>query len=96
MLTVLGILLLVAGAILTFAVDRQADGVDLQAVGWILIGGGGLSLLAAAIRAAGFARSVSPRSVVAHSERRLPDAGVRDDGHLGAQRPQTVDEQRVA
>lgn len=59
MLTVLGILLLVAGAILTFAVDRQADGVDLQAMGWILMAGGGLSLLAEMIRVAGVS-SVRP------------------------------------
>lgn len=75
MLTVLGILLLVAGAVLTFAVDWQAEGVDVQAVGWILMAGGGLSLLAAALRAAGFAAA---RSQGAASPR-----SVRDDGRLG-------------
>lgn len=54
MLAALGILLLVGGAILAFAVDRQADGVDLVALGWIIMAGGGLALLAAAIQAAGW------------------------------------------
>jgi hypothetical protein len=44
----------VAGAVITFAVDRTADGFDLQAIGWILMGGGALSLLVAMIRGAGF------------------------------------------
>ena len=72
MFTVLGILLLVAGAILTFAVDRQAEGVDIQAIGWILMGGGGLSLLAAAIRAAGIA---AERPTQVHVERHVDDEG---------------------
>lgn len=79
MLTVLGILLLVVGAILTFAVDRQADGVDLQAMGWILMAGGGLSLLAEMIRIAGVS-SVQPtetreRHDARHDERPVDDAG---------------------
>lgn len=57
MFTVFGIVLLVAGAILTFAVDRQADGVDLLLTGWILMAGGGLSLFVGAVRAAGLASS---------------------------------------
>ena len=52
MLTVLGILLLTGGAILTFAVEREAEGVDLQLVGWILMAGGGASLIAAILRGA--------------------------------------------
>ncbi len=54
MFAALGIILLVAGAILTFAVDRQADGVDLAAIGWILMAGGGLALLVATIQGAGW------------------------------------------
>ena len=52
MLTVSGILLLVAGASLTFAVDRQFEGVDVQLMGWILMAGGGMALIAAMLRAA--------------------------------------------
>jgi hypothetical protein len=63
MLAALGIVLLVAGAIVLFAIDWSADGVDVIAIGWILMAGGGLSLLVAMIQGAG---SVSgQRSVVA-------------------------------
>lgn len=54
MFAALGILLIVAGAIITFAIDRQADGVDLEAIGWIMMAGGGLSLLVALIQGAGW------------------------------------------
>lgn len=100
MLTMLGILLLVAGAILTFAVDRQAEGVDLQAVGWILMGGGGLSLFAAAVRAAGFA----PGSSTPHPSAAPPepvgdgrDGGRRrDDGRLVVPSRRAVEDRRAA
>ena len=36
MFAALGIILLVAGAIITFAVDKTAEGFDLHAIGWIL------------------------------------------------------------
>jgi hypothetical protein len=54
MFALFGIILLVAGAIITFAVDKTADGVDLAAIGWIMMAGGGLSLLVALIQAAGY------------------------------------------
>jgi hypothetical protein len=54
MLVVLGIILLVLGALVTFGVDAFVDGVDLVAVGYILMGAGVLSLIAAAIKGAGF------------------------------------------
>jgi len=54
MLALLGIMLIVAGAILTFAVETSAEGVDLAAIGWILMGGGALALLAGAIQGAGW------------------------------------------
>jgi hypothetical protein len=54
MLVVLGIIMLVIGAIVTFAIDSAVDGVDLIAVGYILLGAGVLALIAAAIRGAGF------------------------------------------
>lgn len=52
MFAALGIMLLVAGAVVLFAVDRSAEGVDLMAIGWILMAGGGLALLVALIQAA--------------------------------------------
>ena len=48
----LGIFLIVVGAILTFAIDREAEGVDIDAIGWILMAGGGLALLVALFQAA--------------------------------------------
>lgn len=72
MFAILGILLLVAGAIITFAVERSADGVDLVAIGWILMAGGALSLLVALIQAAGW-MSMSTRKV--HTERHVSGDG---------------------
>lgn len=72
MFAVLGIVLLVAGAILTFAVDRSADGVDIVAVGWILMAGGGLALLVAMIQAAGW---MSAQDTRVHTERHVSDDG---------------------
>lgn len=54
MLVVLGIILLAVGALVTFAIDAAVDGVDLIAVGYILMGAGVLALIAAAIKGAGF------------------------------------------
>jgi hypothetical protein len=54
MLAVFGILLIVAGAVVTFAIDTAVEGVDLQALGYILMAGGGLALVAAAIKGAGW------------------------------------------
>lgn len=55
MFTAFGIVLLIGGAILAFAVERQAEGVDVVAIGWILMAGGLLSLLVGAAMAAGWA-----------------------------------------
>ena len=81
MFAALGIILLVAGAIITFAVDREAEGFDLHAVGWILMAGGALSLLIALIQGAGW---MSARRTHAVSERRVsPDGGtVVEDSHF--------------
>jgi hypothetical protein len=53
MFAALGILLIVAGAIVTFAIDKAVDGVDLEALGYIMMGGGALSLIIGAIQGAG-------------------------------------------
>ena len=68
----LSILLLAAGAILTFAVERDAEGVNLDTVGIILMVVGAVGLLASVARGSwlGFSssrtRQVSPdgRTVV--------------------------------
>jgi hypothetical protein len=72
MFAALGILLLVAGAIITFAIDRSADGVDLVAIGWIMMAGGGLSLLVALIQGAGW---MSAQNTHVHAERHMTADG---------------------
>lgn len=72
MYAALGLLLLVGGAILTFAIDEVADGADLEMIGWILMGGGALSLLIAAIQGAGW-MSMSNRRT--HVERHVSADG---------------------
>ena len=74
MLAVFGIFLIVAGAIVTFAVDTAVEGVDLQALGYILMAGGVLSLLAAAIKGAGW---MSMSNTKMHTERHMS----ADGGH---------------
>ncbi len=54
MLVAIGIIFVVIGAIVSFAIDTAVDGVDLRAIGFILIGGGALALVAAAIQGAGW------------------------------------------
>ena len=58
MLVVLGIVLVVIGAIVTFAVDAAVEDVDLVAVGVILMIGGGIALIAALIRGAAWNNSI--------------------------------------
>ena len=72
MFAALGIILLVAGAVLVFAVETEAEGVDLVSIGWILIAGGGLALIVAMIQAAGL-MSASKRA--SHSERHVSSDG---------------------
>ena len=72
MFAALGILLIVAGAIITFAIDRSADGVDLVAIGWIMMAGGGLSLLVALIQGAGW---MSTKNARFHTERHMTADG---------------------
>lgn len=72
MFAALGILLLVAGAIITFAIEREADGVDLVAIGWIMMAGGGLALLVALIQGAGW---MTARTNHVHVERHLSPDG---------------------
>ena len=45
----ISLLLIGAGAILVFAVETTAEGIDLEMVGWILMGLGVIGLIASAI-----------------------------------------------
>jgi hypothetical protein len=72
MFAALGILLITAGAILTFAVNDAVDGVNLETIGWILMGGGLLALLVAAVAGAGWMASSRNKFV---TERHVSDDG---------------------
>lgn len=72
MIAVFGILLLVAGAVIAFAIDRSVEGVDLVNLGYILMAGGGLALIVAAVKGLGM---VSTGSTTVHSERHVSSDG---------------------
>jgi len=72
MYAVLGLILLVGGAILAFAVNEAVEQVDLEMIGWIAMGGGALALLIAAIQAAGWMSMTNRRS---HVERHVSPDG---------------------
>jgi hypothetical protein len=68
----LGIILLVVGGILAFAVRESVEQIDLVMVGWILIAGGALSLVIGAIQGLGWMQA---RSTNMRTERHMSDDG---------------------
>jgi hypothetical protein len=72
MYAALGIILIISGAIVAFGVERAVDGFDLQAIGYILMIGGAISLLVAAIQGLGW-MSRSRRNF--QTERHVSDDG---------------------
>jgi len=68
----LGIILIVAGAVVAFAIDRAAEGVDLVALGYILMAGGVLALIVAAVRGALWSTSSNTKF---HTERHVSPDG---------------------
>ena len=72
MYAAIGVILVVAGAILTFAIEKSVEGVDLAVVGWIMMAGGALSLVIAAIQGAGW---MSMSNSKLHTERHVTDDG---------------------
>ena len=72
MFAALGIILIVAGAVLTFAINDTVESVDLEMIGWILMGGGAVSLLVAAIVGAGWMATSRSHFV---TERHMSDDG---------------------
>jgi hypothetical protein len=58
------IVLLAIGAILAFAVDASVSGVDLQVVGWILMGAGALGIVLSLIFWSSWGGFRSRRAVV--------------------------------
>ncbi len=82
MLVALGIIMIVLGAIVTFAIDAAVEGVDLEAIGYIVMLGGVIALVAAAIRGAGW-MTMNNRHM--HSERHVSSDGnhVVEDTKVG-------------
>lgn len=75
-----GIFLLAVGAILAFAVNASVEGLDLEAVGWILmaVGAAGILFGLAAWNAWGFGgRSIEHRRTVVDDDLDRPVGGVR-------------------
>ncbi len=72
MFAALGIILIVAGAVIAFGINSAVDSVDLVAIGYIMMGGGVLSLIVAAIQGAGF---MSMRNNKFRSERHASPDG---------------------
>lgn len=72
MFAALGVILIVAGAIVAWGVDAAVEGLDLAAIGFIMIAGGVLSLLIAAIQGAGW---MSTRKNDFRSERHVSPDG---------------------
>lgn len=54
----LGIILLVVGAILTFAISANVEGANLAMIGYILMGAGGIALLVGLVQQASGGRRV--------------------------------------
>lgn len=72
MLVAIGIILVVVGAIIAFAINTAVEGVDLQVLGWIIMGGGALAIVAGAIQGAGL---MSMRTNRMRSERHVSPDG---------------------
>jgi hypothetical protein len=71
MYAALGIIFLVAGAIIAFGINTSIDGLALREIGLIMMAGGGLSLLIAAIQGAGWMSMKNSRS--SHERHVSPD-----------------------
>ena len=76
----LGIVLFVIGAILAFALDLQVTGVDLDMVGYILMGAGAVVVIIGIILLAVRRRSVSSTRVV--NDPATGDRVVRNDSSV--------------
>jgi hypothetical protein len=58
------VFLMAVGAILAFAVNVAVSGVDLAAIGWILMGVGAIGLIVALIALNGYGWGGGPRTTV--------------------------------
>lgn len=68
----LGIILLVAGAIIAFAINAAVDNVNLVVVGVILMAAGALALIVALVRGIGFThRRMTSERIVSPDNRHV-------------------------
>lgn len=75
----LGIFLIVVGAILSFAIDKNSvEGVNLEMIGYIMMGGGVLALLMSLIMGRRPATGGYESRTVSHVD---PNTGTRVDEH---------------
>ena len=74
MFAALGVILIVAGAVMKWAIEKQADGIDIQMIGVILMIGGAISLVVAAIQGAGWMSASRSRTRFV-TERHMSDDG---------------------
>lgn len=72
MFAALGVILIVAGAVMKWAIEKKADGIDIQMIGVILMVGGAISLVVAAIQGAGWMSQSRTRFT---TERHMSDDG---------------------
>jgi hypothetical protein len=71
-----GVFLIAAGAILAFAVDYEIAGIELNVVGWILMGAGALALILSFL--VWGPRRRTRRAVI--TDDRQPDEGIPPQG----------------
>lgn len=70
----LGIILLVVGGVLAFAIQDSVEQIDLVMVGWILIAGGVLSIVIGAVQGLGWMTARRGNTAM-RTERHMSDDG---------------------
>jgi hypothetical protein len=76
----LGLLMVLAGAIVTFAVERESESVDLEALGWILMIAGAASMLIGLITWAAWWGNRRTRAL--HEVHVTPDGGMIEETRI--------------
>ena len=76
----LGLLLLIAGAIVTFAIERDSENVNLERLGWILMAAGAASLLIGLFTWSAWWGSRKSRAL--HEVHRTADGGLIEETRI--------------
>ncbi len=80
-MTALGVILIIAGAVLAFGIDAAVDGADLRLIGLIVMAGGLLALIVGIVQGNGFSSMGSRK--------------MRTERHVSADGRHVVDESEV-